>query len=330
MTGNPPRLMQKNGDMDRGMRDWPSDAELKEQRRARRAEVLALPMLPLRKHGYLKAPDELEGSRQAGAVGVGADSVALAVWPAADGTGVQITVHKAGEAPSAGVMVRTSLDADFVQPLPGGRVLLAETRATGADNAEVWTDQGRRECAGQLGDAIEHVLTSPSGAVWVGYFDEAIGGAGPEGHGLVRFTPALRPEWFYPFTDLPPIDDLYALNVAGETAYCCSYSSFHLISVQGDQVRDHGRVPVNGATQLLIDGDRAALIGGYGPEYDVITPVLVSGDSVEPAGQQRRLVLPDGMEIPRTQLTGRGPDLHLITDRGTWYRLALDDLPRAE
>jgi hypothetical protein len=39
------------------------------------------------------------------------------------------------------------------------------------------------------------------------------------------------------------------------------------------------------------------------------------------------MVLPDGLEIPRTRSSCRGPDLHLIT--GTWYHLSLDDLSRA-
>jgi len=35
---------------------------------------------------------------------------------------------------------------------------------------------------------------------------------------------------------------------------------------------------------MLADGERPVLIGGFGPEYDVITPVRVSAGSVEPAG----------------------------------------------
>ena len=54
-------------------------------------------------------------------------------------------------------------------------------------------------------------------------------------------------------------------------AYCGPYKSFHLISVHGDRARDHGPAPVRGAHRLLADGDRAVLIGGFGPEYDVIT-----------------------------------------------------------
>jgi hypothetical protein len=77
----------------------------------------------------------------------------------------------------------------------------------------------------------------------------------------------------------------------------------------------------------LADGDRAALIGGYGPEYDLIMPLRITASGVEPDGPPSRMVLPDGLEVPRTRSSCRGPDLHLIT--GTWYHLSLDDLSRA-
>jgi hypothetical protein len=315
----------------RAVRDWDLTGDRDARSRERRAEVLALPMLPLRRHAYLKPPDDLAAPRVAAAVGVGADSVAMAVWPATGRQGVVVTSHQASQASSAGLEVPTSLRAYFVQPLPANRILLVAARTTGEDehNAEVWSAEGHRERTGLLGDAIEHVLTTASGTVWVGYFDEALGQPGPEGHGLARFTSSLQPEWLYPFGTLPEIDDCYALNVAGEMAYCCAYTSFHLISVAGDRASDHGPAPALGARRLLADGERAALIGGYGPEYDVITPLRITSSSVEPAGPQRRLVLPDGLEIPRpgTRYTCRGPDLHMISKRGTWYRLSLEDLP---
>jgi hypothetical protein len=311
-----------------GMSQWNESAAERDARSLRRrAEVLALPMLPLRLHGHLIAPDDGPAPRVPAAAGVGADSVAMAAWPAADGDGFLVTRHQSGRAAVTGLRLRTSLDAYFVQPLAAGRVLLVAARTDGEDNAEVWTADGRRECSGLIGDAIEHVLTTASGSVWVGYFDEALGEPGPEGHGLARFTSALEPEWLYPFEALPPVDDCYALNVAAEVAYCCAYDSFHLISIDGTGARSHGPTSVTGAHLLLADGQRAALIGGYGPDYDVITPLRITADGVEPAGPQRRLVLPDGLEISRMRSTCRGPDLHLISQRGTWYRLSLDDLP---
>jgi SAM-dependent methyltransferase len=53
-----------------------------------------------------------------------------------------------------------------------------------------------------IGDAIGHLLTTPSGAIWVGYFDEGIYGTTPATHGLVRFAPDLTIDWAYPQTAL--------------------------------------------------------------------------------------------------------------------------------
>jgi hypothetical protein len=154
-----------------------------------------------------------------------------------------------------------------------------------------------------------------------------MGGRGPGGHGLARFTPGLEPGWLHPYGELPPTAGCYALNVAGETACCCPCTHFHLIAVTGGRARDPGPGPTRGAACLLVDGDRAALIGGYGPEYDLVSPLRITAGGREPDGPPSRMVLPDGLEIPRARSSCRGPDLHLITSIGGWYQLSLDDLP---
>ena len=307
-----------------------SQAEREQESRRRRAEVLALPMRPVRLRGYLQAPGYLARPREPVATGVGFDGAAWAAWPAADGQpGVLVTSHRGSGPPDARIQVPTSLRVWFVQPLPAGRILIVQARTPrGQANAEIWGHDGVVERSGLFGDAIEHVLTTASGAIWAGYFDEAMGGSGPEGHGLARFTPGLEPDWLYPHGGLPAIADCYALNVAGETAYCCPYTDFHLIAVTGGRATDLGPVPARGATRLLVDGDRAALIGGYGPEYDLITPLRIAASGIEPDGPPSRMVLPDGLEIPRARSSCRGPDLDLITSIGSWYQLTLDDLPR--
>jgi hypothetical protein len=60
--------------------------------------------------------------------------------------------------------VPTPLAVTHVQPLPGGKILIACARTPGTDNAEVWDGNGHLERAGVIGDAIEHLLTTPSGA----------------------------------------------------------------------------------------------------------------------------------------------------------------------
>jgi hypothetical protein len=309
-----------------------------EQSRQRRAEVLALPMTPLRLHGYLDEPGHHPIAPVA--TGVGPDDIAVAAWPAPGGEpGVMVTSYD-GNGPYSAARHRsrvrpivsvvsppTSLAVNHVQPLPGGKILIASARSSGPDNAEVWDDTGRLH-HGFIGDAIKHLLTTGRGAIWAGYFDEGIfGGDPPADCGLARFTGDLAIDWAYPQRELPRIYDCYALNVSAETASICAYGSFHLVTVTGDQVRDHGQAPRRGAGRLLTAGEQAVLIGGYGPEYDLITPLQLTPAGVIPEGPQRRLVLPDGLEIPRGDAVCRGPDLHFFPrDSAVWYRLSLDDI----
>jgi hypothetical protein len=313
-------------------------AERDERSRQRRAEVLALPMTPLRLHGHLDRPDH--HPRAPVAVGVGTDDVAVAAWPPPAGErGVVVTSHD-GSGPYSKERYRSqivprvtvldvlmSLAVTHVQPLPAGRILVACARTQGTDNAEVWDGSGRLEQAGLIGDAIAHLLATPSGAIWAGYFDEGIFGTAPAAHGLIRFTPGLAMDWAYSQREMPTIDDCYALNVCRETVSIGAYSAFRLVTVKGDQARNHGPLPRRGASKLLIAGERAALIGGCGPEYDLITPLQVTPAGVVPHGPERRLVQPDGMEIPRAaRAFCRGPILSLFPrDSAAWYRLNLDE-----
>ncbi|MFG1849698.1 hypothetical protein [Micromonospora carbonacea] len=150
-------------------------------------------------------------------------------------------------------------------------------------------------------------------------------GSGPQTHGLARFTATLEPDWLYPQRPaMPEIFDCYALNLAEETAWTCAYTPFHLVSVTADTPTDHGRAPYRGAHALLTNGATGgAFISGYGPEYDLVTPFQTEAATVTAAGEQARLVLPDGMEIPRARTFCRGPELHVIIG-ATWYRTDLE------
>ncbi|GAA0808502.1 hypothetical protein [Spirilliplanes yamanashiensis] len=294
----------------------------------RRSENLGLPVVPLRRHGWVRPSDRALVTSEPQAVGVGPGGTALAVWThRRTPRRKQVTVHDGGELAGA-IDVETDLAVSFVQPLPGERVLLAAARARpGETNAEVWTDGGVLERRGSLGDAIEELLTTPSGRIWVGYFDEAMGGSGPEGHGLARFTADLAADWLFPLdTGLPAIADCYALNVDGDTAHVCPYTDFHLLSASAGGVTDRGPSPYRSARNLLVRGDDWVLVGGWGPDYDLVTPLHAGPDGVRRAGDQRRIVLPDGLEAHSLRYTCRGADLHALTRTGAWYRTGLDAL----
>ena len=295
----------------------------------RRLEILRLPVVALRRAGFLiPSGTDPEWERTPRTVGVGPDHWALAVWPSHDDARRKlVTVHDGGRDPVRSVVLDGCLDPTFVQPLPDGRILLVRARRRPGDtNAEIWTDDGRLERAGDFGDAIEDVVTTPAGDIWVSYFDEAMGGSGPQQNGLARFGGDLRPVWLYPGPPTAPqIFDCYALNVVGETAWTYADTGFHLVSATGDRFTDHGVAPRRSAHGLLVDGRAGALLGGPGPGYDLVTGFRIEAGGVVADGLPRRLVLPDGMEVRDARSAGRGPELHVVI-RGSWYRADLGQL----
>jgi hypothetical protein len=304
--------------------------DYKQRQLRRRMEVLRLPPTVLHRHGILvPSRDDPGWAREPEAVGVGPDGTALAVWASRHAPERRlITTHDGGNKPLSAVVLDGALAPTFVQPLPDGRILLASGRSRPRGGAQVWSADGRLLTEGHLGDAIEQLMTTPTGDIWVGYFDEAMSGTGPQTHGLARFSPDLAVDWLYPRTTLPDIFDCYTLNVAGETATVCPYTNFHIVSVTGNQGTDHGASPYRGAHNLVRAADRVTLIGGYGADYDLVTPLRLARGRVEPDGRQHRLVLPDGREIHNARSYCRGHDLHLFI-RGTWYRTSIDDLRQA-
>ena len=84
-----------------------------------------------------------------------------------------------------------------VQPLPDGQVLAVAGRG---GRATVFDDGGQIVQQTQVGDGIKHVLTTPIGLVWIGYFDEGIYGPDPLAHhGIACYGTDLQPTWAYPF-----------------------------------------------------------------------------------------------------------------------------------
>jgi hypothetical protein len=286
-------------------------------------------MMPLVSVGYL-SPSRTDSSwnRKPLAVGVGPGYDTWAVWSAyEDPTRRLVTRHTTSTEPDLAVEIDASVDCSFVQPMPHGHVLLVAARMRQGPNAQIWNLNGDLVRQGDFGDAIAHVLTTPGGAVWVGYFDEALGGSGPQSHGLARFNEALEFEWLYPLGEsLPPVLDSYAMNVVAETAWVQSYTEFHLLRIQGNHAVDLGPVPRQGADNVILGGDRGALIGGYGPEHDLVTPIRLTPDGIVVDADPRRLVLPNGLDVWNARTTCRGSSLHVVIGTAK-YRLELDNIP---
>ncbi|MFC7220663.1 hypothetical protein ACFQLX_21240 [Streptomyces polyrhachis] len=254
----------------------------------------------------------------------------------------RVSTHfpKAGE--STAIKELSLAHAD-VQPLPDGRVLVVGARCRwrpeGPDrNAIIYDADGTVRAEATLGDGIEHLLTTRSGQVWVGYFDEGIfgnygwGGPGPAGigsSGLVRFSSDLEPTYTFPSDGNEPsgfISDCYALNVDGEDAWTSYYTDFPIVRVRDEAVAGW-RNPVRGAKALAVDGTRVALFGGYGEACARLVVGELESEDFQPECEYR-VVLPDGKTLPpKTQVIGRGFDLHFLTG-DDWYRLDLEQIPR--
>lgn len=238
----------------------------------------------------------------------------------------RVTTHHAG---TVEVVRLDALDLTYctVQPLPDARILVVGARArAGAPNAVVYDTSGQPVARGRLGDGIEHVQTTPTGRIWVGYFDEGVYGDDPIAHhGIARFTADLTPEWTYPYdTGHGIVDDCYALNVDGETAWAYYYSDFPIVRItEGTVTGWHTRT--SGAHALCVAPDTVALVGGYGPDRDRLNLGYLGHDRHEPISDWT-LALPDDQPVPPDRhMVARGPDLHVFVDTA-WYRLSLDDL----
>lgn len=317
------------------------------------------PVLPLRRHGRI-AP--AVGGDVLLSVSIGPAGEAVALWSApadrealtsvtvqpgwasfpdsraAQPAAARITVHS--PEPSALVPIAALPIAHAtVQPLPDGRFLLVGARCRwrpdGPDrNAIVYGPDGTALAEHTFGDGIQNVFTTASGDAWVGYFDEGVygnygwGGSGaqPMGDcGLIRFGADGQPQWRFPADDAPFIDDCYALNVVGETAWACYYSDFPVVRIEGDRVDVWDNGLAAGATSLIVGAGTVGLAGGYSPHRDRLV-VGELGDGRLGDGREFRLVLPDGDALPdQVWMIGRGPDLHVVHG-GDWYRVGLDDV----
>jgi hypothetical protein len=236
------------------------------------------------------------------------------------------------------------LDIAFptIQPLPGGRFVVVGCRCRwrpeGPDqNAALIDSAGEVLLRETVGDGINHVLSTPSGALWIGYFDEGVwgnfgwGGPGPEpigSPGLVRFNARLEPEWRYPFdSDFGAISDCYALNVDREAAWAYYYTDFPVVHIDDGGITGW-KTATGGAHALLTDGHRLALIGGYSSDRDgILVGNLTGGRFVETAACA--LVGPEGDVLPpAVAMVGRGELLHVLT-ADTWFQVSLDELASA-
>ncbi|MGW1894887.1 hypothetical protein ACWCP6_32285 [Streptomyces sp. NPDC002004] len=200
-----------------------------------------------------------------------------------------------------------------IDALPDGGFVLADRRCgKDEEHVQVFDALGRPSWTFRVGDGIGHLLADEAGHLWVGYFDEGVyGGDELSRPGLRRFDATGQPLWTYhPADGGGTISDCYALNVAGETAWACAYTSFTLLEIRPG----HGVTPyankVAGARGLAVQDGRVAFFGGYRDDRDRLVRAEAANGTVEPVAQER-LVRPDGRALGRCRVIGRGPRLYV-------------------
>jgi hypothetical protein len=124
----------------------------------------------------------------------------------------------------------TGLTTHHVQPFGDGW-LLGDSRG---GRGTIYDSQGNVRSTLDLGDASEDLQTTAQDRIWVSYLDEGVYGGGLGTQGLICFdgagTPIFKYMEFAEKNGLPPIDDCYAMNVAGNgDVWLNYYSNFPLV-----------------------------------------------------------------------------------------------------
>ena len=173
-------------------------------------------------------------------------------------------------------------DLAFIRWTPEGRLLLVPSR-TGddapkddSDFARIVDVEGKQAKLVFLGDAIQNVLVSRKGEIWVGYFDEGVFGYGPHSSdGLVRFSADGERLWGYHSSlrqQVPIIDDCYATCLDPlDGVWMCAYMSFDLVHLDSrGGLLDVIPTPseLHGASALQVLGPNAVFVAPWGLHDD--------------------------------------------------------------
>jgi hypothetical protein len=221
-----------------------------------------------------------------------------------------------------------------VDRLADGRWLVASSRtAPNENNARLYAADGTPAGTFAMGDGVEHICCAADGTIWVGYFDEGVfSGPNEDGSwpisssGIARFGPDGSVLWKFNSAERADLSiaDCYALALDGNTLWCCPYTGFPIVRVEGGVV-DHWRNEVAGAKALAIDGDHVLLAGGYKDKSERIALLRLSGDLAQQIGEWRfRTPARDAAQL----LQGRGATLHIV-GHGRWTKVSLATLRAA-
>lgn len=213
----------------------------------------------------------------------------------------------------------------FAQPLGLDAWLLVQARASSpADlNASVFGVGGDRLGSFHVGDGIEDVQTTADGRIWASYFDEGVlAKDGPNTAGLACFDAAGRCVFRYdtaamsPPSDVPPIFDCYALNVASDRdAWLFHRLPYPLVQVRDGNIHrawsNLGQIAeVMGSRAFAVAGGKALSAGGCHARGRLFRIDLDTMDA-----EEIHAVDDDGMPVASEGAAGRGSLLYLFDGR---------------
>jgi hypothetical protein len=216
-----------------------------------------------------------------------------------------------------------------------GGWLVASSLGRGEENARLYSPHGSKERAMFLGDAIEHLLCSPDGTIWVGFAEEGVfnGRGHVSSGGIVQFAgdgTVLRSfnreveDRNFPGHTRVHIDDCYAMTMNGNSVWVCPYSDFPILRLDQGTINIWAN-SVIGAKAIAVAQDIVAFAGGYAEEADRI-PVakLEGGASRELGGLRFGPLVYRGAGLAQ----GRDGILHIVSE-GVWHRISATDAAAA-
>ena len=282
----------------------------------------------------LTPPDDTPGLAS---VTVGPDQEACCVWTSPHDDRIATLTQQGvdGTIWQTTSMTRALPRFPMVQPHPVGWIVIGQ-RCHEDNNVLILTPDGRVAGRSRVGDAVHNAYTTRSGQLWTSYFDEGILDEPSNGSGCLRWEIIQDPHGFMglDLTWRMPGGwvDCYALNVTDHASYALLYPGFPIAAIKDDRARMVASPEVSaGATAMVTDGYRMALVGSYSRRDRVVLGTL-EGDKFHRIGTTSYHV--DGIDGTQVAVQGRCDHLHGFAYRDNshgpnecrWWSCALDDL----
>lgn len=186
-------------------------------------------------------------------------------------------------------------------------------------NARVYSRDGRLLREFLLGDGLAAIQTTRCGEIWTSYFDEGVfgnyGWNAPVGAaGLVAWNASGEKVYEYDAVEpVDPIDDCYALNVAGvDDVWCCYYSDFPLVHVHNKRIAAYWKVPVSGSSAFAVS-DEHVLFAGADGKPDTFQLVRLAADGTAMLRGEFELAREDGTAVKADKVIGSGAVLYVLS-----------------